>query len=164
MYGWEQNFTLEWAADQGQSGARRVSGYVCNRHGEYALDLRVLAQALDPRWPVARTPPDSLGGHVDPWGPCAPRGGNAATECGNSAFSPSSMQWCGSTLNCTESRVAPFALLAPSPLRRLTFEELEEAWTQVFLDPKSRPDHTRRGPVSSSRSFTLSQDRVRPPR
>jgi len=23
----------------------------------------------------ARTPPDSLGGHVDPWGPCAPRGG-----------------------------------------------------------------------------------------
>ena len=48
MYGWEQNFTLEWAADQGQSGARRVSGYVCNRHGEYALDLRVLAQALDP--------------------------------------------------------------------------------------------------------------------
>jgi hypothetical protein len=41
-------------------------------------------------------------------------------------------------------------------------EELEEAWTQVFLDPKFRPDHTRRGPVSSSRSFTLSQARVRP--
>jgi hypothetical protein len=41
-------------------------------------------------------------------------------------------------------------------------EELEEAWTQVFLDPKFRPDHTRRGPVPSSRSLTLSQDRVRP--
>ncbi len=41
-------------------------------------------------------------------------------------------------------------------------EELEEAWTQVFLDPKFRPDHTRRGPVSLSRSFTLSQARVRP--
>src|SRR3989442_1211928 len=51
----------------------------------------------------ARTPPDSLGGHVDPWGPCAPRGGNAATECGNPDCSPSSMQWRGSTLNCTES-------------------------------------------------------------
>jgi len=48
MAGWEQHFTLEWAADQGQSGARRVSGYVYNRHGEYALDLRLLAQALDP--------------------------------------------------------------------------------------------------------------------
>ena len=30
------------------NGARRVSGYVYNRHGEYALDLRLLAQALDP--------------------------------------------------------------------------------------------------------------------
>jgi hypothetical protein len=48
MAGWEQHFTLEWAADQGQNGARRVSGYVYNRHGEYALDLRLLAQALDP--------------------------------------------------------------------------------------------------------------------
>ena len=26
-------------------------------------------------------------------------------------------------------------------------EQLEEAWTQVFLDPKFRSDHTRRGPV-----------------
>ena len=48
MAGWEQHFTLEWAADQGQNGARSVSGYVYNRHGEYALDLRLLAQALDP--------------------------------------------------------------------------------------------------------------------
>src|SRR6266498_2398503 len=48
MAGWEQHFTLEWAAGQGRNGARRVSGYVYNRHGEYALDLRLLAQALDP--------------------------------------------------------------------------------------------------------------------
>src|SRR5437867_12913604 len=26
----------------------------------------------------ARAPPDSLGGHVDPWGPYAPRGGGGA--------------------------------------------------------------------------------------
>jgi hypothetical protein len=48
MAGWEQHFTLEWAADQAQNGTRRVNGYVYNRHGEYALDLRLLAQALDP--------------------------------------------------------------------------------------------------------------------
>ncbi len=48
MSGWEQHFTVEWAADQGQNGARRVTGYVYNRKGEYAEDLRVLAQALDP--------------------------------------------------------------------------------------------------------------------
>ena len=48
MAGWEQHFTLEWAADPGQNGVRRVTGYVYNRHGEYALDVRLLAQALDP--------------------------------------------------------------------------------------------------------------------
>lgn len=48
MYGWEHHFTVEWADDQGKNGTRRVSGYVYNRHGEYALDMRVLAQALDP--------------------------------------------------------------------------------------------------------------------
>jgi len=48
MSGWEQHFTVEWAAGQGQNGLRRVSGYVYNRHGEFATSLRVLAQALDP--------------------------------------------------------------------------------------------------------------------
>jgi len=48
MYGWEHHFTLEWTAGQGQSSSRRVTGYVYNWHGEYAQDLRVLAQALDP--------------------------------------------------------------------------------------------------------------------
>jgi hypothetical protein len=47
MYGWEHYFTLEWEADQGPSGARRVSGYVYNNKGEYALDMRMLAQAVD---------------------------------------------------------------------------------------------------------------------
>jgi len=45
--GWEQHFTLEWAPAPGQGGARRVTGYVYNRHGEYAMHLRLLAQALD---------------------------------------------------------------------------------------------------------------------
>jgi len=47
MAGWEQHFTLEWAAGQGQNGAQRVTGYVYNRHGEFAISMRVLAQALD---------------------------------------------------------------------------------------------------------------------
>lgn len=47
MYGWENHFTLEWASDPGRNGSRQVSGYVYNRKGEYALDMRVLAQAMD---------------------------------------------------------------------------------------------------------------------
>src|SRR6266446_9186537 len=46
MYRWEHHFTLEWTAGQGQNSSRRVTGYVYNWHGEYAQDLRVLAQAL----------------------------------------------------------------------------------------------------------------------
>src|SRR5437879_12341468 len=48
MAGWEQHFTLEWTAEPESEGARRVSGYLYNRHGEYALNVRLLAQALDP--------------------------------------------------------------------------------------------------------------------
>jgi ABC-type glycerol-3-phosphate transport system substrate-binding protein len=45
--GWERHFTFEWAtADQGQA-SKKVSGYVYNHHGEYAISLRVLAQAVD---------------------------------------------------------------------------------------------------------------------
>ena len=48
MAGWEQHFMVEWAAAAEQSpNARKVIGYVYNRHGEYASDLRLLAQALD---------------------------------------------------------------------------------------------------------------------
>jgi hypothetical protein len=46
--GWEQHFSFEWTAtEQGQS-SRKVSGYVYNRNGEFATNLRVLAQAIDP--------------------------------------------------------------------------------------------------------------------
>src|SRR5262245_52658479 len=45
--GWEQHFRFEWAAaDQGQT-SKKVSGYVYSRNGEYAIDLRVLVQAVD---------------------------------------------------------------------------------------------------------------------
>lgn len=47
MYGWENYFSFEWAALQGRNGTQRVTGYVYNRKGEYALDLRVMAQAVD---------------------------------------------------------------------------------------------------------------------
>lgn len=47
MYGWENYFSIEWAARQGRNGTQRVAGYVYNRKGEYALDLRVMAQAVD---------------------------------------------------------------------------------------------------------------------
>ena len=47
MYGWENYFSFEWAALQGRNGTQRVAGYVYNRKGEYALDLRVMAQAVD---------------------------------------------------------------------------------------------------------------------
>lgn len=47
MYGWENHFSIEWAASEGRNGTQRVTGYVYNRHGEYAMDLRVMAQAVD---------------------------------------------------------------------------------------------------------------------
>jgi hypothetical protein len=48
MSGWEQHFGIEWAAAEQGPNTRRLSGYVYNRHGETATQLRVLAQALDP--------------------------------------------------------------------------------------------------------------------
>lgn len=48
MAGWEQHFALEWTAEPEQGGARQVSGYIYNLHGEHAMKLRLLAQALDP--------------------------------------------------------------------------------------------------------------------
>jgi hypothetical protein len=47
VYGWERHFTLEWTAEPQRIDTRRVSGYLYNRHGETALTVRVLAQALD---------------------------------------------------------------------------------------------------------------------
>jgi hypothetical protein len=48
MAGWEQHFTLEWTAEPEPGNARRLTGYIYNRHGEPATAVRVLAQALDP--------------------------------------------------------------------------------------------------------------------
>ena len=48
MAGWEQHFGIEWAAAEQGPTARKVTGYVYNRHGEHASDLSLLAQALDP--------------------------------------------------------------------------------------------------------------------
>ena len=48
MSGWEQHFSIEWsAAEQGQN-SRKLWGYVYNHHGEFATNLRVLGQAMDP--------------------------------------------------------------------------------------------------------------------
>jgi hypothetical protein len=46
--GWERHFTLEWTAAPEQGGAQQVTGYIYNRHGEHAMKIRLLAQALDP--------------------------------------------------------------------------------------------------------------------
>jgi hypothetical protein len=45
--GWEHHFTLEWAAADQSESSRKVAGYVYNHHGESAIRLRVLAQAVD---------------------------------------------------------------------------------------------------------------------
>ena len=45
--GWEQHFAIQWTATEQGPNTRRVSGYVYNQHGESAMNMRVLAQALD---------------------------------------------------------------------------------------------------------------------
>jgi hypothetical protein len=47
MAGWEQHFTLEWTPEPEEGNARRITGYLYNRHGEAAVSVRVLAQALN---------------------------------------------------------------------------------------------------------------------
>jgi hypothetical protein len=48
MAGWEQHFDLQWTVTPAEGNAQQVTGYVYNRHGEHAMKMRVLAQALDP--------------------------------------------------------------------------------------------------------------------
>jgi hypothetical protein len=48
MWGWERHFSLEWTVEPEKGGERRLSGYVYNHHGEFALSVQLLAQALDP--------------------------------------------------------------------------------------------------------------------
>ena len=45
--GWERYFTLQWSAEPEHHGSRRLDGYVSNRYGEYAADVRLLVQARD---------------------------------------------------------------------------------------------------------------------
>ena len=45
--GWEQHFSFKWTATEQSQSSRTVAGYVYNRNGEFATNLRVLAQAID---------------------------------------------------------------------------------------------------------------------
>jgi hypothetical protein len=45
--GWERFFTLDWTAEPAQGRFRTLDGYVYNRYGEYAADMRLLVQTLD---------------------------------------------------------------------------------------------------------------------
>jgi hypothetical protein len=45
--GWERYFTVDWTAGPEHGGVRRLDGYVYNRYGEYAADVRLLVQSLD---------------------------------------------------------------------------------------------------------------------
>jgi hypothetical protein len=45
--GWEQNFSFEWTATEQSQSSRKAAGYVYNKNGEYAINLRVLARAVD---------------------------------------------------------------------------------------------------------------------
>jgi len=47
MAGWEQHFTVEWSVAEQSPTTRKVAGYVYNRHGEHANQVRMLAQAVD---------------------------------------------------------------------------------------------------------------------
>src|SRR5262249_3250314 len=47
MPGWERFFSIEWTVGTEPDGSRRVDGYVVNRYGEYAADIRILIQGLD---------------------------------------------------------------------------------------------------------------------
>lgn len=47
MAGWEHHFKIDWTAAEQGPNARQVSGYVYNQNGEFATNLRVLAQAID---------------------------------------------------------------------------------------------------------------------
>lgn len=44
---WPQYFKVEWSAEPGVRGARRITGYVYNTFGLAADSVQILAQALD---------------------------------------------------------------------------------------------------------------------
>jgi hypothetical protein len=46
VQGWERYFRVDWTA-QDQAGGREIDGYVYNTYGSPAMNVQVLAQALD---------------------------------------------------------------------------------------------------------------------
>ena len=47
MVGWERHFSIDWTAGEQGATMRQVTGYVYSQNGEFATNLRVLAQAVD---------------------------------------------------------------------------------------------------------------------
>jgi hypothetical protein len=69
MVGWERHFTLGWTVDTEQGGStRRIRGYVYSHHGESAVIVRLLAQALDPSGAVVGQRIEWLSGGVGGFG------------------------------------------------------------------------------------------------
>ena len=66
--GWEHHFTVEWAAAEQSQSSRKVAGYVYNRNGESAVNMRVLAQAVDSAGVVVGQRIAYLPGGVGGWG------------------------------------------------------------------------------------------------
>jgi len=68
MAGWEQHFALEWTAAPEPRGDQQVTGYIYSRHGEHAMKIRLLAQALDPAGTVVGQRIEWLPGGVNGFG------------------------------------------------------------------------------------------------
>ena len=47
MAGWERHFTLDWTMKPEAGDTRQLEGHIFNQHGEYAVDVSLLAHALD---------------------------------------------------------------------------------------------------------------------
>lgn len=45
--GWERFFSIDWTAEPARGDSRALDGYVYNRYGNYAADMRLLVQTLD---------------------------------------------------------------------------------------------------------------------
>jgi hypothetical protein len=45
--GWERDFTPSWTVEPDRDGTRQLDGYVYNRYGVYAADVRLLVEARD---------------------------------------------------------------------------------------------------------------------
>src|SRR5438093_13591415 len=78
--GWERYFTVEWTAGPEHGGVRRIDGYVYNRYGEYAADVRLLVQSLDASGNVV--------GQRVVWGPTGV-GGESSAYARRVVFAPS---------------------------------------------------------------------------